>query len=859
MTAPEVDRCKCTQVFLLTGRQPPCNPCRQDCFYRNTLTSCALDVRPTYFSRIIGALLLVLLVGYTAAGQHLTGSLTGTVRDSVSQQPVAYATVVLLPAAPGASPLAGSTTDEHGAFTLLQLAPGTFRLRVSMVGYAARAQAVTVTAAATTVPLIRLAPAAQQLGEAVVAGTKPLVEVRPDRLVYHAAQDVNNAGGSAADVLRKTPLLAVDGLGNVTMRGSANFKVLVNNHPSPALAQNLTQALKGLPADQIQRVEVVTTPSAKDDGEGTAGIINIVLKQNTRRQVNGHAGASVGTWNRDLTSALGFARGKFGVTAAAGIGHWSGPDQLTRHRLGFTSAGTDTLTQSGQRQNTGTWYNASVSVDYDPAAHHRFTLAGTLGGYQAQSQRALLTTFVSPTAQLNQLFTRATSDFLGNASRELTGTYTRTFAQARREWNVLAQYARNAGTFGYAFDQFTHSAVALAADRADYRERSQGSIPSREVTAQTDFTQPFGEAKTLEVGLKAIVRRTGSVATVEGFTPGQQPDFEPLVGRGTDFSYAQDVQAAYASYATALGKQLTTTLGSRVERTHFSADFRASGTRLPARSYGSVLPNASVRYTFRPDTSGLRLAYSRRITRPYIDYLNPFVDRTNPQNFTYGNPDLAPELTDAYELSYNTLVHAAPVIISATARHTGNAIEAVRQPTGTPGVSAQTYANVASTTYYQLTLYGTAKPLPHWELNGGPNVQYVVLLSPELQAVKRGFTAGFSADTSCHLPHQLTAQASVSGALPSPILQGQGGASLYYSMGVKKVFFAEKAEVTLNVENPFTESFPNRSSITTAFLNEQTEYRSFQRAFRVSLNYRFGQEGSEREHRKANNNDLKSK
>lgn len=803
--------------------------------------------------------LLHLLAPYATQAQQLSGTLRGSVQDSVSHQPVAYATVVLLPLAATGSQLAGATTDSQGLFALPKVLPGSFRLQVSFVGYTSRTQLVVATAATATLPPILLVPMAQQLGEAIVVGRKPLVDVQPDRLIYNAGQDIGNAGGTATDVLRKTPLLAVDGLGTVTLRGSTNFKVLVNNHPSPTLAQNLTQALKGLPADQIQRVEVITTPSARDDGEGTAGIINIVLKNGARRQLNGHIGASGGNRATELTSALGFKRGSVSVNAAASTGTWYEPDQLTRQRLGFSALGVDTLTQSGRRLNSGHWYNATLSLNYDPAEHHRFALTGTLSGYQGQGQRDLFNRLTSPDITLNQLFTRANTEYIGNRSHEVTGTYTRTFAQARREWSVLAQYAHNAGTFGYAFDQFSNSAVALAPDRADYRERSQGRTPGQEVTAQTDFKQPFGEATTLEVGLKTIFRRTGAVATVEGLTPAQTPDFVSLANRGTDFSYAQDVQAAYASYATTLGKKLATTIGSRVERTSFSADFRTSGTNLAPRSYVSVLPNASLNYTFRRDTTGLRLAYSRRITRPYIDYLNPFVDRSNPQNITYGNPDLAPELTDAYEVSYNTLVHTAPVIVSGTVRHTGNAIEAVRLPTTTPGVTAQTYANVASITFYQLTLYGTAKFTKQWEVSGGPNAQYVVFLSPDRELLRRGFSAGMNVDTSYHFRRTLTAQASLSGALPTPILQGQGGASLFYSMGVKKTLLGEKADVTLNVLNPFNDSFPNRSSITTAFIDERTEYRSYQRAFRVSLNYRFGQDTPEREHRKANNDDLKGR
>ena len=178
-----------------------------------------------------------------------TGALTGTVLDSTSRQPVAYATVVLLPPAPNDKPITGVAADDQGKFSLTKLVAGAFRLRASYVGYGTRTRAVVVGAGLTDVGALRLRATAQALGEAVIIGSKSVVEVRPDRLVYNADQDVSNAGGTAADVLRKAPLLAVDGDGNVKMRGSSNFKVLVNNKPSPTLARNLAEALKSIPAD----------------------------------------------------------------------------------------------------------------------------------------------------------------------------------------------------------------------------------------------------------------------------------------------------------------------------------------------------------------------------------------------------------------------------------------------------------------------------------------------------------------------------------------------------------------------------------------------------------------------------------
>ena len=294
-----------------------------------------------------GALLLGSRVGFAQAPASTplagTGSLTGILLDSVSRQPVAYATVVLLPPAPNDKPVTGVAANETGHFFLTKLTAGSFRLRASYVGYATRTVPVMVGAGPTAVGPVLLPTAAQALGEAVVIGQKPVVEVRADRLIYNADQDVSNAGGTAQDVLRKAPLLAVDGEGNVAMRGSSNFKVLVNNKPSPTLAKNLTEALQSIPADQIQSVEVITTPSAKYDGEGTAGIINIVLKKGVNQGANGRVGLSGGNRNSSFNSALNFRKGKVNFTSSANTGTWYNPGRTEVSRLGYSSAGTDTL------------------------------------------------------------------------------------------------------------------------------------------------------------------------------------------------------------------------------------------------------------------------------------------------------------------------------------------------------------------------------------------------------------------------------------------------------------------------------------------------------------------------------------
>lgn len=792
------------------------------------------------------------------AAAPATGSLTGTVLDSLRKEPVPYATVVLLPAT-GEAPITGVAADDAGKFALNKLAAGSFRLRVSYVGYGTQTRAVTVTAGATALPSFYLPVAGTALAEAVIVGTKPVVQVLPDRIVYNADQDVTNAGGTAADVLRKAPLLAVDGDGNVQMRGSSNFKVLVNNKPSPTLASNLAEALKGIPAEQIKSVEIITTPPAKYDGEGTAGIINIVLKKGVTQGLNGRVSASGGNRNANGNASLNFKTKKLGFTSAGGTGGWYGPSEGTRVRYGKLD--NSTLNQSSVGDYGGRWNYGSIGLDYDVSEHQSLSLAASLNTYKGHDYNTLLNDFVAANPAKNQLFTRATNSLYSGFNGELTGTYTRTFALPRKEWSIVGQYAENSGTFGYDFDEYANSYTNLETSQASYRERNRGRTPGSEVTFQTDLTQPFGEKQTLETGLKAIWRRTGSVADVDGKKL-TDADFVRLPGRSTDFDYDQNVQAAYATYTNKLGKKLSVSLGSRLERTALAADFRISDTRF-SRSYLTLLPNGNAQYAFS-DNNSLRLAYSKRITRPYIDYLNPFVDRSDPQNISFGNPDLDPELTDSYELSYNTNGKAGSLNISGSVRRTGNAIESVQQTAeaagitdALPGSTVRTYANVASNAFYQLNFYGSAKPAKGWEISGGPDIQYIVRRSPTLGIDRRGFTAGLNLNTSYKLPKKITLQGFLYSSLPSPDLQGRGSANLYYQMGVKKTFLNDKADLVLNLAAPFNDYWLYRNTTDTPEFTETRRSYSYQRGFRFSFSYRFGAEQQGKQRKSVSNDDVK--
>jgi outer membrane receptor protein involved in Fe transport len=795
----------------------------------------------------------------TAAPVASLGSISGMVLDSLKKEPVPYATVALLPAASTDNkPVTGVAADEQGRFSIKKVAAGAYRLQVSFVGFATQTRSISVGADGDTkVGTIRLAGATQQLAEAVVVGTKPVVEVRPDRLVYNAAQDATNAGGSAQDVLRKAPLLAVDGEGNVTMRGSANFKVLINNKPSPTLAQNLKEALKSIPAENIQSVEVITTPPAKYDGEGTAGIINIVLKKGVNQKLNGNVNAFGGNRNNGLEAGLNFRQGKVGFTSSASVGTWYNPMEFSRDRSNFNADGSlqSRLTQRSTGSNHGGWQYATWGFDYDPAEHHSLSLAGTFNHYAGDNTQTPINQTIFTDNTPGSLFSRRAVNLFSGLNADVTGTYTRTFAQPRREWSLLAQYSLNNSTFGYDFDQFYNRLPGELPLRPDYTERSRGRQPGHEITLQTDYTQPLGKDQTLEFGAKAIFRNTGSNASVDTLNAATGTELARSLRRATDFDYDQNVQALYGIYSFKVGKKLNLSLGTRAERTDLTARFRSTETGF-ARDYISVLPNGSAQYAFN-DTTSVRLAYSRRITRPYIDFLNPFVNRVDPSNISYGNPGLDPELTDSYELSYNTIVKKVSLNMSLSARRTDNAIEQVILRPNASGVTESTFRNVAANAYYQFNIYFSAKPLPKWDISGGPDVQYITRRSPALGIRREGFTGGLNLNTSYRLPKDFTLSSFAFGSLPMPDLQGRGPANLFYGFAVKKQLFKQKVDLTLNGFNLFNSYWPYENKLNTPYFTETNEFRAYQRSFRLSVNYRFGQAQQGRQRKQIRNDDVK--
>ena len=307
-------------------------------------------------------------------GPSITGKITGQLMDSVSQQPVEFASVVLMDVKTGKE-TDGVISDEQGGFKFSEAKIGTYNVHISFLGYNDKVlKNIELTKKRPDVGLggVKLEPSSISLETITVTGEAALIENRIDRIVFNNGKDPTGNIGDASDVLRKVPLLSVDLDGNVSLRGSSNIRILINGKPSGMFSSNVADALKMFPADQIKSVEVITVPTAKYDGEGSAGIINIITKKS---QVNGFGGSvnsSIGTRSNTASLNLNLARGRFGLNGG-GFAVWSPPRDAIwdfDRKDGLTSGNPRTLEQDGVNNSERIGFRGKFGAYYDINAYN---------------------------------------------------------------------------------------------------------------------------------------------------------------------------------------------------------------------------------------------------------------------------------------------------------------------------------------------------------------------------------------------------------------------------------------------------------------------------------------------------------
>ena len=797
--------------------------------------------------------------GFGAAAQPaVTGKISGIILDSISRKPIDYATVSLGRAG-STKTTNGALTDEKGSFKIENITAGIYRVTIAFLGYQTKIiDSVRTTPAKPDLNLgrIMLSPNQNMLKEVVITGTTPIIENKIDKLVYNAEQDVAIAGGNATDVLRKVPLLSVDFEGNVSLRGSQNVRVLINGKPSGSMASNMADALRAIPADQIKNVEVITSPSAKYDAEGTSGIINIITKKSNLAGVSGSINGGVGIRQNSGNLNLNAKTGRLAVTANGG-GYYSWPvtSDITFNRT--NTGGTQIISQAGQSRTFRLASNGSIGADYDFNSFNSISSNIRLNGFSNGADGSNLNQNIFNGMMTN--FTRLSDNQMNMNGVDWSSDYLHKFKKKDQQISLAYQFTNSKQISDYTTD-FSNTIID---------EYGDNNADNTENTIQLDYTHPFKKV-TFETGLKGILRDIVSDNQTRNFNS-LTNIFTPIPSRTFVYDYSQDVYSAYATFAFTLAKKFGVRAGARYEGTEINGDARSAGAGASPFSsrYFNLVPSIVVSQTFK-NFSTIKLSYNQRLQRPSLFFLNPFLNSADIFNQSQGNPALQPELSHNIEFNYSMFVKSSVLNASLYYRRTNDIIESFVLPisvidpaTGNAAVGSKTtFRNVGSNNSVGFNFFGQVNPIKPLTLRGNFNVfTYDInanggftVTNTNTQLIYNGF---FMA--SYVFQKGLTFETFLITNSPRQTAQGRNPSFNMWNLGLKKEIMKKKGSLGLTIIDPFNENKNFRQNIAGADFIQTSNFSVPFRSFGASFSYRFGKLSMQapKKKRGVSNDDLK--
>jgi outer membrane receptor protein involved in Fe transport len=800
----------------------------------------------------------VLACSVTAFAQG-NSKISGTISDSTSNKPVEFATIALNDPTTN-KPIDGTIADEQGKFTITKVADGNYILSITFIGFNTKTVLVTVgDKKEIDLGTIQISPTAQVLKEVTVEGERALIEERVDRTIYNAENDQTAKGGDATDVLKRVPLLTVDMDGNVSLRGNQNITVLINNKPSTIVASSVADALKQIPADQIKTVEVITSPSAKYDAEGSAGIINIVTKKNNLQGLT--LGVDVGAGNRGSNLGLNgnYRKGKMGFS----LGGWGRANYNVKGSFEneqITANGINI--QSSNTRNRGIFGNYNFGWDYDINDKNAIAASVRFGVRNNNSfQDALLAEFYSFDGTL---LTSSLRDAISNNASnnvDVSLTYTHLYAKPSRELSFQGLYGRNNNNNDFVNNQYDAADGSIIE-----RTKNLNDSYNQEATFQVDYQTPISTNQMFEIGGKNILRRAVSDFT---YFSASGSDGEYIIDADRNLSnnlnYDQNVTAGYLAYTYSAKKGYSIKAGSRYEYTTINA-FTKTESNIEIPSYGVVVPSVNVSKKLKTGT--VKASYNRRIQRPSIRFLNPNIQAANPLNVTIGNPSLNPEYTNNYELGYSTFIKGTTINLTGFYRNTNDGIQSIRDVIANDPTDADTvrttYQNIGSENAYGSSLFMSVN-IGKLTLNGGGDVFYAVLDNnnpdPLYRAANEGWVINGRVFGSYNLDKGWGLQFFSFGRGRQVQLQGRQGGFYMYSLAIRKEFNEKRGSVGVGFENFAQPNIKIRTSLESPVLTQRSTNTMYNSGVRVNFSYRIGKMSMEnrprRRTRGINNDDLK--
>ncbi len=781
---------------------------------------------------------------FGVGGGGIVGKISGTLVDSVSKKPLDYASVGLYHVG-GKVPITGAISDEKGNFRIDNVTPGTYNLVVTFIGYPTKTVGPFTTTAKkpdNNVGPVIISPGAKSLGEVKVTGQAALIENHIDKIVYNADKDLTSAGGNASDVLQKVPMVSVDLNGNVAIRGDQNVKVLINGKPSGATAASLSDVLKTIPAAQIKTIEVITSPSAKYDAEGSAGIINIITKASNISGFSGGFSGGIGTRQNNGNFNLNYNKNRFSLSINAG-GNFTWPQtSISDFSQQFTNRPnpvTQTSDGTTQVKRYATISSATASYSFNAFNDITSTFRYTKGGFNTNSSNTTVHTTQNFLTNPDSTYQYSSSGLGHNSfgGFDWTMDYTHKFKKEGHNIVLSGEWSQSDIVTDFQ-NSFTPQ------KEPNSKENINGT--NNEYTIQADYTNPVSKVFKIEAGGKEIIRRLSADNQV--FDPaGNDFVYDPL--NSSNYAYHQDVTAAYTVLTFTLPKKWSILAGGRFENTNIHGYPSSAGEQqlTPFSSdYQIYIPSLTIQKQLSA-TQTLKLSYSKRITRPSYQFLNPYLNKANILAQSEGNVALSPEVSQSIELNYNTFIKSSLVNASIYYRHTDNVIESIATPIVIDtliGTLTQ-FHNADKNSSFGFNFFTSVNPIKVLTLRTNINV-YTYSPTPYPQY------ANFFTNTSTKVQYNIFLSASVnfdSGWIAELFavensarytLQGSSPSFSIFGMGVRKQIMKKKASIGINTLEPFQKyKYFNSYAASPGFVQSSRFGFPF-RSVGLSFTYSFG-------------------
>jgi outer membrane receptor protein involved in Fe transport len=794
--------------------------------------------RSVWCHQKFGSLLVALtaLISCSINAQN-TGTITGVVVERSSLLPLGFAVAGVMDLADSSFVVTGETRSD-GSFRFEGVKEGTFKLKISYIGFRDKYYGPFSIGASTrriNTDTIKIEPG-ELLSEVEVVAERDFYETRLDRKIYNVSADLQGTTGSASDVLQNVPSVSVDMDGVVSLRGSSNITIFVNGRPSPLMKVSAAAALQAIPANTIERIEILTNPSAKQRADGMAGIINIVLKKNTRRGINGVLIANAGNDDRyNATLSLQYRKGKTGVSASYGVRRDYRYRTFNETRQQFDSLSRLVNTFS---QRSVAWFrplshngNLDVSMDLNKRNQLRFSGSAFYMGFRRTDNTE--STFHDGDGVLTSDFNRNRVSPEYEYERELSVGYEHRFK--RKDHNLEMELV--------VADQYEEEDIAFA---EWYRYPAAGTSLSRNLIAQglrlaqfnADYTLPFGEETELEAGYSGEVISQELNFTASYFAD----DKKEWVGddmRTSSFGFGQSVHALYATLEHPLG-DLSVKGGLRAEQAYVTSRLLKLDSVVP-QDYFFLYPTLHLGYEL--GKTELSLSYSRRINRPEGDELNPFPEYTNPRDLEAGNPQLMPEQAHSAELGLSYKTGKLSFLPAIFYRRTFNAFTEISRFINDT-VLLSTQENLSTNESTGLELIFNLRFRNRFIINFNGNAFYNRIDASNLGFAddRSGFLWTAKTNISYTTLKNLTIQLNASYRAGRISPQGRSYPVYLVNAGLKQGIFKKRAAIVLTVSDIFN-TLRWKREIDTPALVQQSEGKRRSQIVYLGFIWNFGYQG----------------